>query len=141
MNELRRAFYVLKRQFGVKLYIVRVTETSVDYSTGDKLRSFSSQRIRKALIFEGSLVRDFVYDLSYIAANKNFTLGGYFDIEKKVFVVESKDDIKIDDYIVLNNKAYKINIVKEHPSGILVGFTVSRIEGTDYEPIMAATNN
>jgi hypothetical protein len=67
-----------------------------------------------------------VYDLTYIAANKNFTYGGIFDTGKRRLILDSKDigsyEPRIGDYFTYTNKRW--NVTEVHAFEYNTGYTI-----------------
>lgn len=94
MNVLRQAkivLYRLKMNFGVPVNIIVDLGTIHDIQTGRIVANERSFIIRRAMVLPDKMVRDFVYDLSFIAANKNFTYGGLFDKSTRLMILDSAD--------------------------------------------------
>jgi hypothetical protein len=64
---------------------------------------------------------DFAYDLSFIAANKNFTYGGFFGKTSRLVLIDALDlgayVIAKQDYITINSKRYVIDDLDEYEEG------------------------
>jgi len=126
---VRRVLYSLKRQYGFSLDIYRRTAGEADLKTGKmvgkKRQKFS---IVKAIVLPTILARKFSYDLSYIAANKNFTYGGFYDINSRIVIIDAIDlpqdfEFIIDtDYVVYDSKRYDIKTAEmlEQRQGFLL---------------------
>jgi len=103
--------YRLKRNYGVSIVYTRITSVVNNVETGAITPTLQEISIRRAIIGPALILRDFVYDLSFIAANKNFTYGGYFDTGTRALIVDSKDlpsgfAPNLDDYIVYDDEKY-----------------------------------
>lgn len=71
-------------------YYKRGTNT-VELDTGKRVVEYGVIKIRRAILLPTRLHRDFVYDLSFVAANKNFTYGGLFDTSERRLIVDVED--------------------------------------------------
>lgn len=87
---IRNTIYALKRDYGSKATLY-VESTSVNISTGVKTKTQTPYVIKKAIVLPTDWHRKFAYDLSFVAANKNFTYGGFFDVATKTILVDVKD--------------------------------------------------
>jgi hypothetical protein len=110
--------YHLKRSYGqpVALYIRGVV--SQDPSTGEVTYPERKWKIKKAPVLTAELMRKFQYDLSFIAANKNFTYGGMFDKSQRGIIVDTRDlpsDYvqSLDDAFVIDHRRYAIKSIDE----------------------------
>ena len=86
------------------------------------------RRLRRAILLPTKTDRSFVYDLAYIAANKNFTEGGIFDRVARTAIIETKRlpkgfVINDDDIVVFNDDYYTIASLDqtEKNSGYVLG--------------------
>lgn len=92
-NQLRRknvALYRLKRHIAITI-VLRNTASTVDLATGVITPTNTDLTIKKAILLPRKMARKFVYDISYLAANKNFTYGGEFDEGNRFLIVDFKD--------------------------------------------------
>lgn len=94
MNNLRQTrliIYKLKRAYGVSVHILTNESMTQDLKTGIIDRQEELIVVRRAIIITPKMSREFAYDLAFIAANKNFTYGGYFDTSKRIMIIDTKD--------------------------------------------------
>ncbi|MEE9548666.1 MAG: hypothetical protein V3V68_04860 [Nitrosomonadaceae bacterium] len=123
---IRKVFYRLKRDYGFPIRLYKITNVTLDLEAGTKTRRVRYKSIPRAVFVTAKLYRSFVYDLSFIAVNKNFVSGGFFDPEDRVILIDWQDtrdfEIEVDDYIVYNDKHYLITQVRtfENDAGYLV---------------------
>ena len=111
----------LTERYGITVTFKNESERSTDYASGNVNRTFEVVSC-KALVEESDAKKDFIYDLSFIAANKNFTYGGIFDTEQiwvtvrrellGTFVVNSKT------LIVIGGKVHVVKRVSIEQSGV-----------------------
>lgn len=87
---IRRTLYSLAKDYGGSFDLYQFVSEDVDQKTGKRTSQRNRIRIPKAILLPASLSRKFSYDLSFIAANKNFTYGGLYDINTRVVIVESR---------------------------------------------------
>lgn len=90
LREISAVLYRLKREFGLPAQL-RVVNDSYNIETGDVTPANTDYSIRRVIMLPRRSVRDFVYDLSFIAANKNFTYGGLFDVDRRIIIIDAKD--------------------------------------------------
>jgi len=83
--------YKLKRLFGLPLIVYKSVENTMNVETGRVIREWVHHHVRRAVILPHEIARSFVYDLSYIAANKNFTYGATFDKDTRIVLIDRKD--------------------------------------------------
>ena len=123
---IRKALYRLKRDYGFPIRLYKITNVTLDLEAGTKTRRVRYKSIPRAVFVTARLFRSFVYDLSFIAVNKNFVSGGFFDPEDRVILIDWQDtrdfEIEVDDYIVYDDKHYLITgrRIFENNAGYLV---------------------
>lgn len=91
IRQIRLILYRLKRDFGQPLTFTQTTSLDQDVKTGQVTRTERIIRIRRAPILDVAMSRTFSYDLSFIAANKNFTYGGLYDVGTRMIIVDGCD--------------------------------------------------
>ena len=133
-----------KRDYGVPIVVGRFQSSNLNTDTGAINPTFDIvTRIRKALVFPFRIQRDFVYDLSFIAANKNFVGGGFFDVKESSIVILRKDlptghTLTLDDFVKIEGSLWRVQDSFEHPSGKIIGFDVKNVKGSEDEQLLAA---
>ncbi len=90
LRQISSIIYRLKREFGLPATL-RVVDDAYNIETGAVTPSNTGYTIARAIILPRRSIRDFVYDLSFIAANKNFTYGGLFDGDRRAIIIDAKD--------------------------------------------------
>lgn len=128
----------MKRQFGLA-GVLRYPDNSVstyNITTGETNITYVDLPISRIIRLPRRNISDFVYDLSFIAANKNFTYGGTFDTNDRWFIIDIKDltidyrypdpikEITTDYYILIDNRSYKIyeiNLAEENNAYLVRG--------------------
>jgi hypothetical protein len=93
MNQLRmikQTIYALNREYGRPIVIVRPTVTKRDFKDGCLETETNKIKVRRAIVLPSNGLRDFDYDLSFIAANKNFTYGALFQKTFRNIIIEIK---------------------------------------------------
>jgi len=110
---IKRILYSLKRRYGLPITIHRATSSEVDIINGEQTQEITTYKIKKAVVLNTKQARDFAYDLSYIAANKNFTYGALFDAGTRTILIDAIDlptgfILLQDDGIIYNHERYEI---------------------------------
>jgi len=118
LRQIKQIVYRLKRNYGVNIVYTRITSSTPNVETGKIVNVLQEITIRRAIIGPARDLRDFAYDLAFIAANKNFTYGGFFDAGTRIMIVDSKDlpsgfVPNLNDYIVEDGVKY--NFKETHP--------------------------
>lgn len=91
LRQISLIIYKLKREFGIPATLRRVRTHSNNVRTGISTVDYEEISIRRMVFLPRRNVSDFVYDLSFIAANKNFTYGAYFDTNDRAIIIDIKD--------------------------------------------------
>jgi len=127
LREIRIILYRLKRSYGLPAIIKRIVAQAQDIKTGKIVRTYLEIPIKRVIVLPTHDLRNFIYDLSYIAANKNFTYGGLFDQNARTMIIDIKDAPKgfvltENDHIVFENRRYEIKefALAEHNQGWLL---------------------
>lgn len=129
LSFVRQALYSLKRDYGYFLDVYKTIQEDVDQKTGKRTRTRKVYRIAKAVVLPSTLARKFKYDLSYIAANKNFTYGDYYDVNSRLVIIDAADarrfELAVNDGVIFEHHRYVIKqVVKlEYGLGFLVTMT------------------
>lgn len=114
---IRQVLYSLRRDYGLPVNIVWDTASTPDYETGKKVVVRDSLTVNRAIIMPASIQRDFVYDLTVIASNKNFTYGGLFDQRSRRIIIDRQDipkdfEIKIGYHAIIKGQRFEIKGVQ-----------------------------
>lgn len=112
-HEVTKAIYTLKRTLSKPVVLQKILTTSRDTKTGERIREIQNIPIRRVVVGDTSVLKKFVYDLSYIAANKNFTTGALFDQFDTLFIIDGKDlpkgvEVNQDSRVILDSQLYEI---------------------------------
>lgn len=134
-RELRRAIYRLKRRFPTQLGIYRDTGSTLDVETGARTNSIVSHQVARAILLPQRISRDFSYDLAYIAANKEFTHGAFYDIESRRILVSRRDipanwPLDLNNWLVVKHQKYEISKIDEFEDEEVVMFIAKALTGT-----------
>lgn len=131
--------YNLKRLYGQQILICLPTESFRDVTTNRFEATIETISIPKAIVLDREASRDFVYDLNYIAANKNFTLGAFFDTFDRSVIIHKKDlpvnfDPSLGYYVTINGNNYEIQKYNDFDSyGRVLSLNVKGISGNRVE--------
>jgi hypothetical protein len=94
------------------------TTNTLDIATGVVNRTYNVINMSKVLILPTQLQRDFDYDISYLAANKNFTFGAFFDKDDVVVLIKYADlnghKPEIEDHVIYLNKKWQVKKSQEY---------------------------
>lgn len=103
---ISQILYSFKRKtvFHRTITFTRQIFGTIDIVTGQRTITTNRCVVLKGFYFSEAQTRKFAYDLSFIAANKNFTYGGTFDHYANRLIIESKD--LIDE----NDEAFEIKL-------------------------------
>jgi hypothetical protein len=137
LRQIKKIIYRLKRQYGVVMYIT-YTNSADEYNleTGQITRDLTSIKVRRGIVLPNRLAKDFEYDLSFIAANKNFTYGGIFEKGERNIVIDADDlpsgfQITTEMYVVYSNRRYEIKdatLAEENKAWLL---RIKEVSNTD----------
>ncbi len=130
---LRPLVYDLKRDYGFPITIVKTVSTTVDLGSGIKSSVLASRRVERAIFLPARAFRSFVYDLSYVANNKNFTTGSFFDPTDRTMFIDARDvddfEINADDRVLYNDEEYIVTEIHDFIAQVLFGVKMRHIKG------------
>lgn len=121
-RETRLAVYTLKRARGQAVTLCRTVNNDTDFTTGRNSEDLRKIHIRRGVFLPSRGLRDFAYDLSFIAANKNFTYGGFFDKKMRRLLLDVRDirredaswPIDQDMHVVFKGKRWEVKELFEY---------------------------
>ena len=117
LRQIRQIVYSLTRTYGVHVDIYQPDDAITnDRRTGEITKTFSITRLSHVMVLTGEMIRTFTYDLSYIASNKNFTYGGLFERNTRIFIFNRADMAKsfrfdLNDHLVYDSRRYEIKSI------------------------------
>ena len=127
---IKRLLYNLERRMGGRVSFHRDVET-LNTRTGKKTVAKTVWQDNKVVVLPSELKTKFVFDLSFIAANKNFTYGGDFDTSKRRLILSAREAgdyvPQNQDYFVFEGKRWELDEIQtfEYNTGyLLVGSEV-----------------
>lgn len=130
-----QVIYPLKRRYGIPATIYRLDSTINNVETGGQKKFYTRVPIARVIPLPENTVRKFIYDLSFIAANKNFTYGGFFDWKQRVILIDGKDlptsfEPDPNDHFEIEGKRHSIKKLEvfEHENKAWI-IALSRVEG------------
>lgn len=91
LRQITVILYRLKRQFGLSVTYYQYSSQTNDVETGEITRSYNTFIVKRAPVLPDNLDMNFVYDLTYIAANNNFVQGGFFGRHVRTLILDAKD--------------------------------------------------
>lgn len=133
---IKSVLYTLKRAYGIPANLVWRTGQTVDLETGVITVTHDSVKVDRAIVLPFSRDRDFAYDLTFIASNKNFTYGGLFDKNRRKVYVDKDDlpsdfEIKLGYYFVIQGKRFDVKVVDDYGNGLAYDLDVEQLTNID----------
>jgi hypothetical protein len=123
MNEHKKILYTLEREFGTDIDIMKLTDSGTyNPETGRTTADvYDKHSVKRALVFPYTMDVKFIYDLSYISANRNFVSGGLFERADATIVINRRT-LKVktlthEDYIVASGNRYNVISCDVSPDG------------------------
>jgi hypothetical protein len=113
LSFIRKVLYRLKRRYGSPVDVVWTLSSTVNRETGLKDLVHNFVRVQRMIVLPALIHREFFYDLTFIASNKNFTYGGHIDTTQRRFIVDSRDlpvdfEINPDKWFVYDGVRYNV---------------------------------
>ena len=136
LHFIRRVLYRLKRRYGLPILLCKRILGETDLQTGEKDIDYEITKIKRAVVQPARFHRDFVYDLAFISANKDFTTGGFFDAADRRIIIEARDipsdwDLEIGHFVIFDNSSYEVKGYYELEHNTGYALTVRETEGQD----------
>lgn len=148
MNRLifiRRVLYRLKRRYGEAMDIVERVSDIVDLQTGRKTIEKRTIRVNRVIILPAMITKEFKYDLTFIATNKNFTYGGLYDTTTRNFIFDRQDlgdwVITTDQYFLFKGVRYDCQKIEDLEDGTGYNVIAKQCLDAEVEQIKYATVN
>lgn len=149
MNNLRQIkviLYRLKRNFGLPVRIMVDESLTHNLQTGVIERVETVVNIKRAIIVTPNMIRDFTYDLSFIAANKNFTTGGYFDTSTRIMILDGKDipstyTPSLNNRCICEDKRYEFEELNNVTGGMGYMIKLRHLAAADKEDIIETSTS
>jgi len=143
LNEIRKVLYQLTIGFGLPVTFYHYTGQVDNVETGKEFVDFDLYYLPKVVILQSRDVRKFNYDLPFIATNKNFTYGGYFDESTRWMILEHTKlpqnfTVTQNDHITFAGNRYEVSevhVYQEYKCSIVIcamlSNNVSRVKEVD----------
>ena len=129
----------LKRQYGQSLTLKNVTQVgTIDWTKGTSSnRLTESKYISKVVILPTREQTKFNYDLSFVAANKNFVYGGFYDQSQRDIIIDKDDlgtfEVNNSTMAIFNSKTYQIKEIREYEEQNALYIIIIRVKGQTNE--------
>lgn len=136
---VQRVIRSIKKQYGQPITLKNVkTKGTIDWTSGNvSNRDTETLDIKLAAILPTQEQSKFNFDLSYVAANKNFVYGGFYDQSQRDILIDLNDvgDFTIDNntIVIFNSLEYQIKIIRNYEESRSVHLTVTRTRGQSNE--------
>lgn len=118
VQRMRQALYILKRQYGARIDIYSLLDSDTDVRTGEKTISKTMFPVERAIVLPVTIDRSVQQGISAISANKEFVMGGSYDVGTRKVIIDRRDcptlsALTADDWIVYDGDKYQIKSVEE----------------------------
>ena len=141
MNDLRfikDILYTLKRAYGRPVNIVWRVSSTADLETGVKSVVQDSFSVDRVIVLPATTDRNFAYDLAYIASNKNYSYGGFYDKNRRRIVLERSDlppdfEIKIGYFFIFEEARYEVKAIDNFGERLAYDLDCQEIDNIDLE--------
>jgi hypothetical protein len=108
-REALLCLYGLERKYGVPADLYKVSVGVPNIETGDRGITTTKYHIPKMITHTATIHPKFDYDISYLAANKNFTYGGIYAPNDRIVVFRNTwglAEITMKDWVIYGDKRY-----------------------------------
>lgn len=119
LNQLvRHTLYRLKLDYGARVDIYHLVDTTTDVRTGEKTIIKVLYPIQRAIVLPMKIDRGVKQGISLISSNKEFVTGGTTDKGTRDFIIDRLDcpslpELTADDWLVYDGGKYQIKNVQE----------------------------
>jgi hypothetical protein len=118
LRQIKLIVYRLKRNYGIPATLRKPIQNDYDVTTGEVTRQYEEFEILRAVVLPVDVARKFSYDLSFIAANRNFVYGGFYDVNDRVVLLDAKDlpadeTIDLTWRMTIDGKIYEISAIEQ----------------------------
>lgn len=149
MNQLRfirDVTYRLKRNYGLPADFYKLASSVVDRATGKKATDRLKVHVARIIALPSRNQREFYYDLSFIASNKNFTYGGFVDTDERKFIVDRRDlarkafsILEVGQYMVYKGQRFDIKEVAEFEDSYTYGLICKQTIAADPDLVISVS--
>ena len=113
----------MKRRYGSEAKLLTVVLGEPDWETGQRTETITPLVIKRAIVLPNREKSEFVYDIAFMAANKNFTAGGFFNTDTIDIIVDGDDlpsDYSFDKINQIEIATYRYEFVdhKDYMQGV-----------------------
>jgi len=111
-RSVRKELYALARRWGSKAVLVTQDEGTFDEKTGANVATIARQNLDFLVTWERMDLEKFAYDLAFVAANKNFTYGGFYEVGDRFAIITYLDgeiDLDHHDFIIYEGVRYNVH--------------------------------
>lgn len=130
---IKRTIRRLKKKGTPCTFLIAREQGTINLISGAQTLHKTPFLVRRTIPLPASTLREFVYDLDYIAANSNFTQGGFIDVTTKFLLVDGADIkgvvINNDDECIVNEKYYRVRERKPTDYDLGFIFRISEVKG------------
>jgi hypothetical protein len=142
LSYIQNVMYKLKLDYGFPIDLYRFTSEDIATDTGVITRTRVKYEIPLAVIMSEQDSRKFAYSRAFIAENRAFTYGGYFDVGIRMCILDAMDlpvafVPLVDDYLVAEEIRYQVT----HVGNLMgdYGFLMALKETKGLEPFQILT--
>jgi hypothetical protein len=114
---IRDVLYQLKLDYGAPATYFVMGKNEFDPQTGRINLQRTAHQIKKLITLPSNVLRKVIQDIAYLAANKNFTYGAFFDENTTIVMLEKKTLPRgvipsLNDFIVSGNQRFTIKKIE-----------------------------
>jgi len=124
----------------------QLVSSTTNIETGELDTTWNVVTIKRAILLPDDWMRTFAYPLSFLAANKNFNYGDYYDRTRRDVIVDVRDlprawrfdptQPEFNDKLIINNKAYQLYKATDFNEGLAYLISIAHIKGTLPEQVL-----
>lgn len=139
-HNIRSTLYSLKKTWATQMDWYQLTGSTMNVETGALETNWNVVSVRRAILLPDEWVRNFAYPLSFLAANKNFAYGDYYDRSRRQVIVDVRDlprtwrfdpnQPEFNDKLVIDNRVYQLWKAIDFEDSLAYFLTIANVKGT-----------
>lgn len=131
-TQLRRILYRLKREAGQAIVLYKVASMANDVRTGKSVITYTVIPVKRAIMLPRELNHRYSYDLTFLAANKNFQYGATYDAGDRAMILDGRDlpnqTLDLQWHYIYQHKRFDLKKVEYYDFNLALYITATETE-------------
>ena len=107
----RKILYRLSRQYGTQVTFSRILSKTKDFETGEFVYTTEAETVKRGILLPLKMSSLYSYDLTFLAANKNFQYGANYDAGLRYIIIDQRDitfDVGLQEFCYIGSIKYEV---------------------------------